>query len=94
MRLNADQSVTTKDNLDSLSTKGVFLLATDKSDADLLAKFREVGLANADQFNFALLGDNSLVGAADKSLWFVKGEEKKEISAAVTAADMENLVQK
>jgi len=86
--------VTTKENLDSLATKGVFLLATDKSDADLLAKFREVGLANADQFNFALLGDNALVGATPKSLWFVKGDEKKEIAKEVTSADMESLVQK
>lgn len=37
---------------------------------DLVKKFREVGLANADQFNFALLGDASLVaGAAAGSLY-------------------------
>lgn len=96
MRLNADYSVSTKAELDSLATKGAFFLLGTKetiNDDKLLDKFREVGLASADQFNFALLSDVSLIeGSTLKSLWFVKGEEKKEILKETTPDDIEKSI--
>jgi len=52
-----------------------------------------VGLANADQFNFALLGDSSLVeGSSAKSMWLVKGDEKKELAKDITKDTMEKTI--
>lgn len=73
--------------------KGVVLLVAAKGDADLVAKFREVGLANSDQFNFALLADAALVeGATAKSVWIVKGDEKTELVKEATKDNVEKSV--
>lgn len=94
MRLNADYEVSDKTGLDALTGKGAFFLVGKAADlgADLVKKFREVGLANADMLNFALLSNVELLGATSGSLWYVKGEEKAEVEAKCTAETMEKAV--
>lgn len=71
----------------------MILLVGAKGDADLTSKFREVGLANADQFNFALLGDAALVeGSSAKSMWLIKGDEKKELAKEANKDSMEKTI--
>ena len=94
MRLNADYEVSDKAGLDALTGKGAFLLVGKAADlgADLVKKFREVGLANADMYNFAILNNGDLIGAKDGSLWHVKGDDKSEVEAKSTAETMEKAV--